>query len=341
MATYKGINGFAVQSVASDPSPLDEGQVWYNNATYAFKLASVTTAGTWASGGNLNTTRDSLSGAGSDSTAFLAFGGYTGAVSSATEKYNGTSWTNNPTGLNTARYQLSGFGTQTAAVAAGGDTGSPSSATEKYNGTSWTNNPTGLNTARRAVFGTGIQTAGLASGGANANPIGNSVETFNGTSWSPATSLNVGLRGGVTGTQTAAVTTAVGTVGIPGPGAGVTQTWNGSTWTSLPAAPYPTSAPSLGDIQMFGPSTSALATGGGDFSTNVTYAPSAIFNGSTWTSSTAQPSSRGASASSGGSSFSDNLLAGGSAGAPSYSVLNSTVEWTGPGAGVTRTVTVS
>jgi hypothetical protein len=40
MTTYKGINGFAVQSVASDPSPLDEGQVWYNNATYAFKLAS-------------------------------------------------------------------------------------------------------------------------------------------------------------------------------------------------------------------------------------------------------------------------------------------------------------
>ena len=56
MTTYKGINGFAVQSVASDPSPLDEGQVWYNNATYAFKLASVTTAGTWATGGNLNIT---------------------------------------------------------------------------------------------------------------------------------------------------------------------------------------------------------------------------------------------------------------------------------------------
>ena len=57
MTTYKGINGFAVQSVASDPSPLDEGQVWYNNATYAFKLAAATTVGTWASGGALNTAR--------------------------------------------------------------------------------------------------------------------------------------------------------------------------------------------------------------------------------------------------------------------------------------------
>jgi hypothetical protein len=55
MTTYKGINGFAVQSVGSDPSPLDEGQVWYNNVGYAFKLASVTTAGAWATGGNLNT----------------------------------------------------------------------------------------------------------------------------------------------------------------------------------------------------------------------------------------------------------------------------------------------
>jgi len=43
MTTYKGINGFAVQSVATDPSPLDEGQVWYNNATYAFKLAGLST----------------------------------------------------------------------------------------------------------------------------------------------------------------------------------------------------------------------------------------------------------------------------------------------------------
>ena len=74
MATYKGINGFAVQSVATDPSPLNEGQVWYNNATYAFKLAAVTTAGTWASGGNLGTGRTGLAGAGIQTLA-IVFGG--------------------------------------------------------------------------------------------------------------------------------------------------------------------------------------------------------------------------------------------------------------------------
>jgi hypothetical protein len=55
MTTYKGINGFAVQSVATDPSPLDEGQVWYNNATYAFKLAAVfQLLGRGRAGGNLS-----------------------------------------------------------------------------------------------------------------------------------------------------------------------------------------------------------------------------------------------------------------------------------------------
>jgi hypothetical protein len=91
MTTYKGINGFAVQSVGSDPSPLDEGQVWYNNASYAFKLASVTTAGAWATGGNLNTARYALGGAGTQ-TAALAFGGNPPDPSVAlTESYNGTS----------------------------------------------------------------------------------------------------------------------------------------------------------------------------------------------------------------------------------------------------------
>jgi hypothetical protein len=86
MTTYKGINGFAVQSVGSDPSPLDEGQVWYNNASYAFKLASVTTAGAWASGGNLNTARSNLSSVGTQ-TAALGFGGYTPSTFVATSDF--------------------------------------------------------------------------------------------------------------------------------------------------------------------------------------------------------------------------------------------------------------
>ena len=137
MTTYKGINGFAVQSVATDPSPLDEGQVWYNNATYAFKLASATTAGTFASGGNLNTARYSLGGSGTQ-TAALAFGGNASSPtdSAATELYNGTSWTNDSASLATGRVVLGGSpaGTQTSALAFAGTTGTNSAATEEYTG---------------------------------------------------------------------------------------------------------------------------------------------------------------------------------------------------------------
>jgi hypothetical protein len=38
----------------------------------------------------------------------------------ATEEYDGSTWTSNPTGLNTARSTLAGAGTQTAALAFGG-----------------------------------------------------------------------------------------------------------------------------------------------------------------------------------------------------------------------------
>ena len=38
MATYLSIKGVKVQSLASDPSPLIEGVVWYNTATGALKF---------------------------------------------------------------------------------------------------------------------------------------------------------------------------------------------------------------------------------------------------------------------------------------------------------------
>jgi len=40
MATYKGIQGYTVQSLASDPtaSANTEGQVWYNSTDGAFRI---------------------------------------------------------------------------------------------------------------------------------------------------------------------------------------------------------------------------------------------------------------------------------------------------------------
>jgi hypothetical protein len=70
----------------------------------------------------MNTARVDLAGAGTQ-TAALAFGGLNPPVSSATEEYDGNSWTTSPGSLNTARYSLAGAGTQTAALAFGGYTG--------------------------------------------------------------------------------------------------------------------------------------------------------------------------------------------------------------------------
>jgi hypothetical protein len=44
MADYKGIQGFAIQNLTSDPTA-DEGQVWYNSTTNIFKETAATTAG--------------------------------------------------------------------------------------------------------------------------------------------------------------------------------------------------------------------------------------------------------------------------------------------------------
>ena len=59
------------------------------------------------------------------------------ARTNATEEYGGTSWTSGGT-LGTARYLLSGAGSQDAALAIGGNDGSETAACELYNGTSWT-----------------------------------------------------------------------------------------------------------------------------------------------------------------------------------------------------------
>jgi hypothetical protein len=136
MTTYKELFGKYVQNYASDPTSTDaEGQIWYNSTSGTFKTA-LGSYGVWSAGGNLNTARRVLAGAGTQ-TAGLAIGGLTTVTTGATELYNGTSWTTSPASLSTPRFYLAAAGTQTAALAFGG---SPpkTGATEEFNGTSWT-----------------------------------------------------------------------------------------------------------------------------------------------------------------------------------------------------------
>ena len=118
MATYKEINGTAVQNYAGDLPGAADGQLWYNSTATNFKFQYAATAAAWSTGGNLNTGRKSLAGSGTQ-TAALGFGGDTGSLSALTESYNGSAWTE-VNDLQTARSRLAGAGTNTAALAFGG-----------------------------------------------------------------------------------------------------------------------------------------------------------------------------------------------------------------------------
>jgi hypothetical protein len=91
MAEYINIRGQSIEVVASDPANPTLGQIWYNSTSNTLKGGGVTTAGSWATGNNMNTAREIVAGAGTQ-TAALGFGGYTTAYSTATEEYDGTNW---------------------------------------------------------------------------------------------------------------------------------------------------------------------------------------------------------------------------------------------------------
>ena len=114
MAKYSDIKGFTVQTVSTDPA------------------ASAAASGSWASGGNMNTTRAYGGGAGIQ-TAALAFAGVTPAQTANTESYDGSSWTevNN---MNSAVGYLQSAGvTYTAALGIGGHRPSnPTAFTESW-----------------------------------------------------------------------------------------------------------------------------------------------------------------------------------------------------------------
>ena len=165
MTTYKGIQGFNIQNLSADPSNFEEGQVWYNSTSNVWKVGELTTAGAWATGNNMNTARTYIGSAGTQ-TAALAFSGTPTPLATATEEYNGSTWTTITPGLNTARDNLRGCGTQTAGLAFGGNPGTGVvGATEEYDGSTWATSPGSLSTAREALGGAGTQAAALAFGG--------------------------------------------------------------------------------------------------------------------------------------------------------------------------------
>ena len=179
----------------------------------------------WTVGGNLNTARCALAGAGTQ-TAGLCMGGYTDSYSVITEEYDGTSWSAGGN-LNTARNNLAGAGTQTAGLCMGGSTGAYSAVTEEYNGTSWSAGGN-LATARNELAGAGTQAAGLCMGGyVNSNSA--ITEEYDGTSWSTGGNLNTARRElAGAGTQTAGLCMGGNVSGY----SNVTEEYDGASWSA-------------------------------------------------------------------------------------------------------------
>ena len=123
MAKYSDIKGFTVQTLSSDTA------------------ASGISAGSFASGGTMNTGRSYLDATNTmgTQTATLAVGGYPGTtVVANNESYNGSSWTE-VGDLNQARSNGYGSGSTTAAfVGAGFNPPNNLTNTETWNGSAWT-----------------------------------------------------------------------------------------------------------------------------------------------------------------------------------------------------------
>ena len=341
MASYKEIFGTNIEVLASDPANPIEGQVWYNSTSNVVKGAVVTTAGAWATGGNLNTTRSESNGDGTQTSGLLVGGFFfpgpppAGITKNETELYNGTSWTevNN---LNLSRGGAAGSkaGSQTASIFFGGRVSTPVFAykgeTETWNGTSWTE-VADLNTARSSFAGAGVVTSALAFGNG-------ATEKWNGTSWTGVNNLNTN-RGGL---ASAGVdnTSALAFGGDPGSGfTGETESWNGTSWTEL--ADMNVSRRELGGA---GTQTAALAIGGlylgpGPATAASNYTES--WNGTSWTTEGGLSIARFQLNNGGAGSSTAGLVAGGNTSYVSASLVNATEEFTGAGTLVTNTFTDS
>jgi len=231
MATYKGIQGYSVQTLASDPSPTAsvEGQLWYNSTGGVFKIA-VGGAAAWASGNDMNTHRYRTDGGFGTTTAGTVVAGYSAPVSPGNlanvEEYDGSTWTevNN---IPTATADPSNTGTQTAGLTAI-SLGVPAiGTTAEYDGTSWAAGGTRLYAVRNRAKLFGTQTAAVTLGGGGPSGYVTTVNEYNGTSWTAANAYPVAVgNGGCSGTQAAGF--AFG--GYPGDLV-ESYTYDGTNWT--------------------------------------------------------------------------------------------------------------
>ena len=205
---------------------LNNGSNITNTEEYNSNINTFTPA-TWASGGNMNTTRRNMAAAGITSSG-LAIGGFGPPYIAAVEEYNGTSWSNGNNTPVAKENGRAGAGIQTAAFNAGGsgtDNGPAySNSTQEYDGTNWT---AGGNMNQQGLSRTscGTLTAGLGFGGYIGGGFTNATEEYDGSTWTTSNTLPTASYYACAGTQTAAL-------GVRSNSSPLTINYNGTSWTA-------------------------------------------------------------------------------------------------------------
>jgi hypothetical protein len=207
----------------------------YPGQTQTLEYAS----GTWTAGGVLNTGRDrGAAGLNGTLTSTIYFGGNSPPITelTATESYDGTSWTTSPASLATARRGLGGAGTGTLALAFGGYTGSDTAVTEEFNRSAnvitagaWAAGDN-INTSRSQMAGGGTMTAGWIAGGL-APGFSNATEEYNGSTWSSVNNYGEAARL-VAGSGPQATAFATGGFTAPSTVSKATYDYDGTNWTA-------------------------------------------------------------------------------------------------------------
>ena len=344
MATYYEIHGQKVKYLSSDPSPVTEGQVWYNSTTDTAKVRSVITSNSWATGGphpQGGPGRYLSYAAGTGTlTAGLSAGGYSPSID-GTYHYDGSSWTAGGT-LPSAGQQGQMIGTQTAAFMTGGSFGNVSF---NYDGSSWTSNPaTNPNGPPYSdLFSWGpTNSDGIFGSAANTTPTAGYTNTWNGTAFtSTGHTLNTaryssgGTRwGSGTGVSSGIVAAGNAGAGPPFSPTNASEEYNGSAWTSTPSC----SAAVRGHL-VTGTAVADTLKACGHTGTPGSFSNSTeTYDGTGWTTQTAVPFARTYVSGFGG--YSQGMVFGGDTEGVPPTTLNPTAEWTGAYEG-TQTITVT
>jgi hypothetical protein len=279
---------------------------------------NVITGAAWASGGNMPASYYGFSAFAGTQTAGIALGGKTPPGDQATIlKYDGSSWSANPSNLNTARRSGASVGTQTATLLSGGVTGGTTfkNEVEEFDGSSASaQNP--LPYSGSSNFGFGTQTAAVVAGGyAPPFPTLSSTNAeYDGTNWTNVTALPAAR--GLGGSAGMAQTTGLIWAGLSPSAVNTTLEYDGTNWTA-----GGTYGESKSNVQGWGDQTSAIGAGGetsGD-STNTF-----VYDGTTWSTQPSLPGAR-KQAGSGGADATAGLIFGGE----TPPITNTTIEFTG------------